>query len=171
MQSSNRVQGRRSGALFLLYRDLWAFVRGERRYFLGAVSLLIAAQVALLAVPYISGRALNALQLRGVAGLRDAGMWLSMALLVAGASWALHGPGRILERRAALTARRRMAGKLTAQLFSIPLSWHEAHHSASTAHRVQQSTQALAGFAQSQYIYLNSAVRLVFCGSSEVGSA
>jgi len=41
------------------------------------------------------------------------------------------------------------------------LGWHEAHHSGATAHRVQQSTQALAGFAQSQFIYLNSAVRLI----------
>ncbi|HKO20561.1 MAG TPA: ABC transporter ATP-binding protein, partial [Acidobacteriaceae bacterium] len=40
-------------------------------------------------------------------------------------------------------------------------AWHESHHSGATAHRVQQSTQALSGFAQSQFIYLNSAVRLL----------
>lgn len=129
--------------------------------FIGAVLLLISAQVTLLSIPYISGRALNSLQLHGLAGLRDAGLWLALALAVAAGSWLLHGPGRILERRSALTIRRRMSALLTGQLFSLPLSWHEAHHSASTAHRVQQSTHALSGFAQSQYIYLNSAVRLV----------
>jgi ABC-type bacteriocin/lantibiotic exporter with double-glycine peptidase domain len=41
------------------------------------------------------------------------------------------------------------------------LSWHESHHSGATAHRVQQSTQALSNFAQSQFIYLNSAIRLL----------
>jgi hypothetical protein len=44
-------------------------MRGERRVFVGAVVLLILAQVVLLSVPYISGRALNALQLNGTAGL------------------------------------------------------------------------------------------------------
>jgi ATP-binding cassette, subfamily B, bacterial len=158
---SNQARDYRPRAVFHLYRDLWALIRGERRVFVGAVVLLVSAQVTLLAVPYVSGRALNALQLRGLAGLGDAGRWLSMALLVAACSWVLHGPGRILERRTALTVRRRMSALLTEQLFSLPLSWHGSQHSASTAHRVQQSTHALSGFAQSQYIYLNSAVRLV----------
>jgi ATP-binding cassette, subfamily B, bacterial len=136
-------------------------MRGERRVFVGAVVLLVAAQVVLLSVPYISGRALNALQLYGTAGLRDAGLWLSMVLLVACGSWVLHGPGRVLERRAALLIRQRLAAHLVERLFQLPLGWHESHHSGATAHRVQQSTQALSGFAQSQFIYLNNAVRLL----------
>lgn len=144
-----------------LYRDLWDLLRGERHIFAGAVALLIAAQVVLLAVPYISGRALNALQLHGTGGLRQAALWLSLVLLVACGSWLLHGPARILERRAALTVRRRMSTLLVERLFELPLSWHESHHSGATAHRVQQSTSALSGFAQSQFIYLNSAVRLL----------
>jgi ABC-type bacteriocin/lantibiotic exporter with double-glycine peptidase domain len=101
------------------------------------------------------------LQLHGTAGLGQAAYWLSLVLVAAGASWVLHGPGRILERRAALMIRRRMSAQLIERLFELPLSWHEAHHSGATAHRVQQSTQALSGFAQSQFIYLNSAVRLL----------
>ena len=150
-----------SGAAFHLYRDLWRLIRGERRIFVGAVVLLIAAQVVLLSIPYLSGRALNALQLRGTAALGEAGVWLSVVLLVACGSWVLHGPGRILERSAALTLRQRMSAQLVARLFEFPLSWHEGHHSGATAHRVQQSTHALSGFAESQFIYLNSAVRLL----------
>jgi ABC-type bacteriocin/lantibiotic exporter with double-glycine peptidase domain len=135
-------------------------MEGQRHVFVGAVVLLIAAQVVLLSVPYLSGRALNALQLHGTEGFHDAGLWLSMGLGVACVSWALHGPARILERRGALAVRRRLSAWLVERLFHLPLSWHEAHHSGATAHRVQQSTQALSGFAQSQFIYLNSAVRL-----------
>ena len=83
-----------------------------------------------------------------------------MALLVAAAGWVLHGPGRVLERRAALTIRRRVSGELVGTLLSLPLRWHETNHSAATAHRVQQSTHALSGFAESQFIYLNNGVRL-----------
>jgi ABC-type multidrug transport system fused ATPase/permease subunit len=119
--------------------------------------------VVLLSVPYISGRALNALQLHGTAGFRDAGLWLSMVLLVTCGSWVLHGPARILERRGALLIRRRMSASLVEHLFQLPLSWHEDHHSGATAHRVQQSSQALSSFAQSQFIY-RAPVQLVFWG-------
>jgi len=149
------------GAVLHLYRDLWRLLRGERHVFVSAVVLLVAAQAVLLAVPVISGHALNALQLHGREGLREAGFWLSTVLLVALSSWALHGPARILERRAALTVRRRMSAALIERLFSLPLSWHSENHSGATAHRIQQSTLALSGFAQSQFIYLNSAVRLI----------
>jgi ABC-type multidrug transport system fused ATPase/permease subunit len=76
-------------------------------------------------------------------------------------SWLFHGPGRILERNVALTVRKRIAEGLTARLLQLPLSWHQANHSAATAHRVQQSSHALSAFAQSQFIYLNSVVRLI----------
>jgi ABC-type multidrug transport system fused ATPase/permease subunit len=161
VRTSSQARVPKPGAVSQLYRDLWSLIRGERRIFVGAVVLLIAAQAVLLAVPYISGRALNALQLQGQAGLHDAAVWLSMVLLVACGSWVLHGPGRVLERRAALLIRQRLSALLLERLFALPLSWHESHHSGATAHRVQQSTQALSNFAQSQYIYLNSAVRLL----------
>ena len=161
MSTSPEARVPRPGGVSQLYRDLWQLIRGQRRIFVGAVVLLIAAQVVLLAVPYISGRALNALQLHGRAGLRDAGLWLSMVLLVACGSWLVHGPGRILERRTALLIRQRMSALLIERLFALPLSWHESRHSGATAHRVQQSTRALSDFAESQYIYLQSAVSLL----------
>lgn len=161
MSISPEARVLRPGAVFNLYRDVWLQLKGRRQVFVGAVVLLICAQVVLLSVPYISGRALNALQLQGTAGFREAALWLSMVLLVACGSWVLHGPGRILERRGALLIRQRMSALLVDRLFQLPLSWHEAHHSGATAHRVQQSTQALSSFAQSQFIYLNSAVRLL----------
>lgn len=149
------------GAVFRLYSDLWQLLRGHRRVFAGAVVLLVAAQVVQLAMPYLSGRALNALQLQSMAGLSHAAGWLAAVLIVACASWVLHGPGRILERSAALTLRQRMSAQLVSRLFELPLDWHESHHSAAAAHRVQRSTQALSGFAQSQFIYLNSTVRML----------
>jgi ABC-type multidrug transport system fused ATPase/permease subunit len=157
---SSEARVLKPGAVIKLYRDLWLQLKGERRTFVGAVVLLVSAQVALLAIPYISGRAINTLQLHGTGGFHSAGLWLSLGLLIACGSWLLHGPGRILERRAAIMIRERMSELLVERLFALPLSWHDEHHSGATAHRVQQSSQALAAFAQSQYIYLNSAVRL-----------
>ena len=147
--------------LLYLYKELWAQSAGQRRVLVLAMLLLIGAQCVLLAVPYLAGRAINALQLQGAAGMGDAGLWLLLVVLVTAGSWVLHGPGRILERNVALTVRRRISSGLVDKLFSLPLGWHEANHSAATAHRVQQSSHALTAFAQSQFIYLNSAIRLV----------
>jgi ATP-binding cassette, subfamily B, bacterial len=147
--------------LSLLYRELWRLAKGKRQQLVAACALLILAQLILLAVPYVAGKAINVLQAGGTQRLGEAGLWLSGAVLLAVGCWAFHGPGRVLERNVSLHVRRTLAMSLVGRLFSLPLAWHEANHSGESAHRVQQSTLAIASFAQSQYIYLNSAVRLV----------
>ena len=153
-------QASRTGVVYL-YRELWRLAQGSRHLLISACALLIGAQLILLAAPFFAGKAINALQLKGADGLGEAGLWLCMVLALAVTSWLLHGPGRILERNVSLLIRRRLSGSLIERLLVLPLSWHESHHSAATAHRIQQSSHALTGFAQSQYIYLNSMVRLI----------
>jgi ATP-binding cassette subfamily B protein len=150
-----------SGSVVDLYRHLWQQAVGHRGTMLAAMALLIGAQCILLGVPYFAGRAINALQLAGVSGLGDAGLWLSLVVAATAVSWVLHGPGRVLERNVAIAVRRRITDELLGRLSSLPLSWHEANHSGATAHRVQQSSQALSAFAQTQFVYLNSGARLV----------
>jgi ABC-type multidrug transport system fused ATPase/permease subunit len=150
----------KGGALFL-YKELWRLAEGSRVKLLAAMALLVGAQCILLAVPFLAGKAMNALQTLGSEGTKEAGLWLALVLGATAVSWLLHGPGRLLERNVSLTVRRRIATALTERLLTLPLSWHEANHSGATAHRVQQSSHALSGFAQSQFIYLNSAVRIV----------
>lgn len=144
-----------------LYRALWHHAAGDRVRLAAALLLLVSAQLMLLALPYASGRALNALQAAGIGGLGTAGLWLAAALGVTAASWVLHGPGRVLERNVALRLRERLSTGLVEHALSLPLGWHEAHHSGATAHRVQQSTHALCGFAQTQFVYISSFVRLI----------
>jgi ABC-type multidrug transport system fused ATPase/permease subunit len=144
-----------------LYRELWRLIGDSRGTFVGAVLLLAGARLIMLAVPYLSARALNVLQLRGWAGMREAGTWLLVVVLTQAASWALHGPGRFLERNVSLRVRRRLSTQLIERLCELPLSWHESHHSAAITHRVQQSTQALCNFTESQYVYLDCIVRIV----------
>ena len=55
----------------------------------------------------------------------------------------------------------KLSTDLMERLFAAPLVWHEAHHGVETGHRVQQSTRALYDFAQSQFIYLQSATSLI----------
>lgn len=157
----NTIATDRKRGIIYLYGALWRFAAGARSSLLLALGFLLSAQLIMLAVPYVSGRAINILQLRGAAGLSEAAFWLSSVIGLALISWAMHGPGRIFERNVALHLRQRMSSDLIERLVQLPLSWHESQHSGATVHRVQQSVNSMAGFAENQFIYLNSAVRLV----------
>lgn len=159
--AAGAASARSAGGVLQLYRELWRFAAGDRHLLAGALALLFGAQALLLILLYTSGRALDSLQLRGSGGLSEAGLWLLAALGTVAGSCMLHGPGRILERNVALRLRQRLSALLVERALALPLAWHEAHHSGSASHRVQQSTQALSGFAQTQFIYLSSFVRLV----------
>jgi len=144
-----------------LYRDLWRYAGDSRRWILVAFALLLGSQLLKLVVPYLTGRAINALQYHGINGVREAG-WILLGIFgVTVLSWMLHGPGRVLERNVAMEARRRHSAALIAQTLSLPLAWHTGHHSGETSHRVRQSSGALFDFAQSQFIYLQNAVKLI----------
>lgn len=152
---------RRATGLARLYRDLWHFAGASRRWIIAAFTLLLASQLLKLAVPYLTGRAINALQQHGLTGVHDAGWLLLIIFVITLLSWLLHGPGRVLERNVALETRRRHSAALIEHAFALPLAWHNAHHSGETAHRVRQSSGALYDFAQSQFIYLQNAVKLI----------
>jgi ABC-type multidrug transport system fused ATPase/permease subunit len=126
-----------------------------------ALTSLVAAQVVRLAIPWLFGCAVNALQSQGIEGVRRAGWYLLAMLGAATVAWALHGPARIVERRVALFAREGLADALFARLVALPWRWHERHHSGETLHRLQQTSAALFGFAQNQFIYLQNIVSIV----------
>ena len=158
--AAGKVSNPQLGIRFL-YRELWRFAAGRRSTLMWAVILLIGSQGFKLAVPALAGSAINTLQAQGIDGLSQAGQMLLLVFLATLASWLMHGPGRILERNVALVVRQRVSTDLMERLYAAPLGWHEAQHGVETAHRVQQTTRALYDFAQSQFIYLQSVVRLV----------
>lgn len=144
-----------------LYRELWRFAQGRRGQLAVSFALLIGSQLSKLAIPALAGTAINTIQSQGIAGTGRAGTLLALVFGATAFSWLLHGPGRILERNVALAVRQKLSTELMARLFNAPLSWHEAQHGVETGHRVQQSTRALYDFAQSQFIYLQSATSLI----------
>ncbi|BAV97984.1 ATP-binding cassette domain-containing protein [Lysobacter enzymogenes] len=161
MDSDDAKPGIHRAPVLQLYRELWFQAKGHRTALLGSMLLLVGAQVVLLAVPYLVGKSLNVLQARGNDGAGEAAFWLAAVLGATIVSWLIHGPGRILERNVALAVRQRVATALTQRLLAFPLSWHDRNHSVASAHRVHQSSSSLGTFAESQFIYLRSAVRLV----------
>jgi ATP-binding cassette subfamily B protein len=153
--------GHSRGGIGRLYSVLWTHARGMRGRLVLALVMLVLAQVVRLAIPWLFGCAVNALQGQGADGVRRAGWFLFAMLGAAIVAWALHAPARIIERRVALHARERMADALFARLLSLPLRWHEEHHSGETLHRLQMTSAALFGFAQNQFIHVQNIVSIV----------
>ncbi|NVM91550.1 ABC-type multidrug transport system fused ATPase/permease subunit [Variovorax sp. SG517] len=141
-----------------LYAALWHFAAGARAQLLSATALLAASQLIRLALPYLAGQAINALQ-RGELG--TAGRWIAALAGVYVGAWALHGPGRILERNVGVKVREALADQLYARIAAAPLAWHEGHHSGELQHRVHQASRALSDFAQNQFIWLTNVVNFV----------
>ncbi len=144
-----------------LYRDMWVHARGARARLALALSLLGGSQLLKLSLPLMAAQAINAIQTQGRAGLQTAALWIGASLMLHGLSWALHGPARVLERGVALRVRHSVADALFARLLAAPLAWHDQHHSGDLQHRVGQASQALYGFTQTQFIYLQNFIQLV----------
>jgi ABC-type multidrug transport system fused ATPase/permease subunit len=144
-----------------LYRALWRFAAGKRHLLFVSTTLLTLAEVSRLAIPWLAGQAINTVQREGTDGLPRAGMLMAAVFGVSVAAWCLHGPGRFVERSVAVRVRETLSDTLFRRLVGLPLAWHETHHSGETLHRVDRTTQALTGFAQNQFVYLQNVVSLV----------
>lgn len=144
-----------------LYREIWRLAAGKRGAIFLALGLLVAGQSVKLSLPYLAAQAINAIQVAGPQYLEEAGYYLITVFAAYVLSWALHGPGRVVERQIAMRIRQKLADELTGKLLQLPLAWHEDHHSGETTHRVEQSTRALYDFAQTQFIYVQNIVNLI----------
>jgi ATP-binding cassette subfamily B protein len=144
-----------------LYRTLWTHAEGRRSILVGFLALLFVAQAVRLAIPYYFGLAVNDLQNSGAQDLRSAAIHVVLAFGAVVLGWALHGPGRVMERFLAIRVRERFADHLFARAASLPLAWHEARHTGEVATRMTKAVTALFGFSQHQFVYLQNLVSLV----------
>lgn len=144
-----------------LYRSLWEFSAGARTALLGGAAFLVASQLLRLSMPWLAGQAINALQVAGPQFVARAGGWVCALLAVCAVAWALHGPGRVLERAVGVHVRRRVSEALFDRLANAPLKWHDRHAASDLQQRMGQSSAALDQFAQNQYVVLQGVITLV----------
>ena len=143
-----------------LFRAFWRHAEGKRRRSIASSALLVSSQLVKLCIPWLAAQAINTIQVSGVQNLQQAGSLMVLILAASVLSWALHGPGRILERSVGIEVRSNVADGLYRRLSNLPLAWHERHHSGETRHRVDKTTNALYDFAQNQFIYLQNFVNM-----------
>ena len=148
-------------SLAVLYQSVWRHARGVRGRYALALGMLVLSQVVKLLVPWLAAQAIDIVQTAGSDQLAKAALFTGGIFAVYASSWALHGPGRVLERNVALHVRRAVADALYARCASLPLAWHEKHHSGEVQQRAQQASQALAQFTESQFVYLQNIVNVL----------
>jgi len=146
-----------------LYRQMWAYAAGARAPLALAFVLLVASQLVKLLVPWLAAQAIDALQKGNGGGgvLGSALPWVGAILAACIVSWAMHGPGRVVERFVAIRVRNAITDRLYDRLANTPLAWHDQHHPGELQHRMGQSSRALYDFTQSQFLYLQSGVNLI----------
>ena len=146
-----------------LYREMWRLAAGMRGRLALAFGLLVSSQLVKLGVPWLAARAIDTLQVATGGGgpIGSAAPWVGAILAAFVLSWALHGPGRVVERSVAVHIRQRLTDSLYQRLTSAPLAWHDRHHPGELQHRLGQSSHALFDFTQNQFIYLQSLVNLL----------
>ena len=144
-----------------LYRNLWRFAAGSRLALLGGFSLLIASQLTRLSLPWFAGQAINVLQAGGPDYAMHAGLWVCALLAACAGAWAMHGPGRVLERAVGVRVRRGVSEALFDRLAAAPLRWHDAHAASDLQQRMGQASGALDDFAQNQYVIVQGLVTFV----------
>lgn len=146
---------------FRLPRALWRAAAGRRPSVLAYLAILIGAQLIMLSIPLLFGKAVDAVQRGTPADLVRAAQFMGLVLGASLLSWALHGPGRVLERSVALHVRRRVAAVTVRHVLSLSLAWHERTHSGETIDRLTRAVTALHAFAENGFIYTQSLVALV----------
>ena len=148
-------------SLWSLYRALWHYAKGMHLRVIASNALLISSQLVKLGIPWLTAQAINALQISGTGSIGQAAMLILCILLATTVSWAMHGPGRIIERSIGVQVRQRLSDELYHRVSTLPLEWHEKHHSGETLFRIGKTTGALSDFAQSQFIFLQNTVNII----------
>ena len=144
-----------------LYTNVWRHAKGVRARYVVALAMLTGSTIVKLLVPWLAARAIDTVQLAGPGQMTQAALLAAGIFVVYASAWALHGPGRILERSAGLHVRRSVSDALYAKLASLPLAWHQKHHSGEVQQRAQQASQALASFTENQFVYLQNLVNVL----------
>lgn len=144
-----------------LYFNMWRYAAGARLKLGLTWLMLVGAALMELLSPWLGAQALNALQKNGTQALSTAAYYGAAILAAAVVAWALHGPGRVGERRIALVVRKNFTDALYAKLMRLPLAWHERHHSGEVQQRISQASLALHNFTQNQFHYIKAIVHFL----------
>jgi ABC-type multidrug transport system fused ATPase/permease subunit len=145
-----------------LMRTAWHYARDQRRHYVLIYAMFLASNVLSAFEPIIWGWFINALQRDGVQAMVAAGWYVAAYLGIHFSFWLLHGPARIVEQKLAFQLSGNFLDDLYRKVLSLPVKWHQDHHSGATINRVRKAYEALKHFFQGGFNYVNALLKFLF---------
>lgn len=143
-----------------LWRQAWQYAGEQRPVILLYHLMYVFAICFELAAPYLLGQLVNVLQKADARLFADCAFYLGLIILCHFFMWTLHGPARVLERRAAQVIYVRYVTRMFERLAELPLAWHQDHHSGSTINRIRTAALALKNFVQNSFVSFQNVMTL-----------
>jgi ABC-type multidrug transport system fused ATPase/permease subunit len=150
--------------LAYLFAKTWRYSEGNLSWLALSWSLFVAVEVIdVLVGPMLWAAIMRTVQESGV----TAASFPKLCLLLAGVlgntllTWAMHGPGRVIERRNAFLARLNYRRHMLAGILNLPKEWHDGHQSGDTIDKIEKGTSGLFSFAGSAFYLIYPAVKFV----------
>jgi ABC-type multidrug transport system fused ATPase/permease subunit len=139
-----------------LLRTAWTYARHERKKYLLIYAMFIGATIISSLNPLLFGWFVGKAQ-------NDTSRVLQFTLMYAGTyfllklmEWSLHGPARMMERTLAFNVSRNFLQEKYHQTLHLSAHWHQDHHSGATINRLRKANDALRGFFDRGFMFLNT---------------
>ena len=151
-----------SGNMYLfLARTAWRYAEAARSRMALIYALFIVANIIVAFQPVVLAQIINTAQTGGPGAMHKTMMWSIAYAALSLSFWFFHGPARVIERRLAFTVFSNFVRSLYRKVTEMPLRWHQDHHSGDTINRINKAGRALFTFTQTQFVVIQSVVRLV----------
>jgi len=144
-----------------LWREVWKYAAEQRRNIIIYHVLFLFAMGFDLSVPWLFGQLVNTLQKGGPQLFQDCARMLGYIFISKIGMWVLHGPGRVMERRAGMIVYINYIDVMFKNLTELPLSWHQDNHSGATINRIRTAGGVLRNFAETGFISFQRVITLV----------
>lgn len=143
-----------------LWRECWQYAAEQRSVIMTYHLMYVFAIAFELATPYLLGELVNTLQKADDRLFFDCAKYLGLIILCHFLMWTLHGPARVMERRAGQVVYVNYITRMFERLAELPLGWHQDHHSGSTINRIRTAALALKNFVQNSFASFQNVMTL-----------
>lgn len=146
-----------------LARKMWRYSEGTRKSIVLFFVMFTLTNLIDLLEPLLVAKLLNTVQVEGVttANISRILLYLWLFLGITLATWAFHGPARVIETVNAFRVGVNYKKYLINGVMALPMEWHTDHHSGDTIDKVERGTGALQSFAEGTFEIIELLVKLI----------
>ncbi len=149
-------------AIYLTLK-MWQFSEGNRPKVVLYFLMSSGACCVNLCGPLVLAKWFNEIQQHGVSSqnINYILSFLLLFLLITLVSWSLHGPSRIMEQTNGFLVKANYRKYLFGGIITLPLKWHNEHHTGNTIDKQSKGAVALGDFSQETFEIIRMIAQLL----------